>query len=374
MKQGKLLLRASIVGVLLSPWTLSASELQPFWIGANQGGIYAGELDTENGEIHHFRSVFTGIDAYYLVKHPDKPILYAAIRTEGASRLASFYLDPEGNLSLQSELDGRPHGISHVNISPDGRFLGAAYYRTGFAGVYRLDAEGKIDSVLAEAQHTGKGVDTERQEAPHPHWAGFSKNSRYLYVPDLGTDQIWVYRLEEDLSGLKLIQKADAPPGSGPRHMAIHPDLDVAYVSDELSARVSRYELDRETGKLRYLDSMEPAEEAKGEIEHTVSDIRIHPSGRFLYLVNRTFDRVSVFAIADNTGKLVPVEREPVRGTIARNMAIDASGRWALVAGRDSNTLALFEVNTDSGELRYSGHIQYVPTPMAIVFGQSGAR
>ena len=112
---------------------------------------------------------------------------------------------------------------------------------------------------------------------------------------------------------------------------------------------------------------MKAAAEAAGEVEHTVSDIRIHPSGKFLYLVNRGFDRVSVYAIDPHNGELTPVEREPVCGSISRNMAITADGNWALVAGQLSNTLAVFRIDTASGELTYTNQMVSVPTPMSIV-------
>ena len=344
-----------------------AQQSTRFWIGASEGGIWAGELDPGNGHISNFRPVIEGVDGYYIVRHPSKPILYAILRTEGLGSIASYRIAPDGSLTLESELGDRPHGASHINISDDGRFLAVAYFRTGITGLYRLDDEGRITADFAEAQHKGKGPVADKQWAPHPHYAGFSSDTRFLYVPDLGTDHIWVYRVQAEQPMLQLVQKAAAPPGSGPRHMVIHPVLDMVYVSDELPARVSRYALNRETGELRYLDSMPPAPEAAGEVEHTVSDIRLHPSGRFLYLVNRGFDRVSVFSVDQENGELTPVEREPVRGSISRNMAFTHNGQWALVAGQLSNTLAVFKVDTASGELTYVDQMASVPTPMAIV-------
>jgi len=349
-----------------APGTLAAQTAR-FWIGASEGGIYAGELDLGNGHMNNFRPVIEGVDGYYIVRHPTKPILYAILRTDGPGSIVSYRIAADGSLDLESELRDRPHGASHINISDDGRFLAVAYFRTGITGLYRLDDEGGITTQFAEAQHEGKGPITDKQWAPHPHYAGFSSDTRFLYVPDLGTDQVWVYRVQAQDPMLQLVQKAAAPPGSGPRHMVIHPVLDRVYVSDELPARVSRYALDRDNGELHYLDSMPPAPEAAGEVEHTVSDIRLHPSGKFLYLVNRGFDRVSVFSIDERNGELTPVEREPVRGSISRNMAFTADGQWALVAGQLSNTLAVFRVDAASGELTYVDQMASVPTPMAIV-------
>lgn len=361
--------RIALFACLASTPPAAAGDVVQFWVGASEAGIYAGELKRQNGRLGNVRQVIAGIEAHYIVGHPKLPILYAAIRTAGPSRLAAYRIAADGGLTLLNELDSRPHGISHINVSDDGRFLGAAYYRAGVAGIYRLDDDGRLSHGSHEVLHDGASrVDAERQEAPHPHYAGFSPDTRFMYVPDLGTDRVVVYEVDGSGAVLQLVQSVAAPPGSGPRHLAIHPSLDMAYVSDELSATVSRYERDSATGKLRYLDSMPPAPESAGDTNHTVSDIRIEPGGRFLYLVNRGFDRVSVFAIDARDGALMPVEREPVRGSVARNMNFDDTGHWALVGGRDSNTLALFRIDPDSGEMRYAHQVVHVETPMAIVF------
>lgn len=355
--------------LILVPDMASAGDTLRFWVAASGSGIYTGQLETHRGELSDIRQVVAGIEAHFIVKHPNKPVVYAAIRTDGPSRIAAYRADQNGALTLLGELGSRPHGISHVNVSRDGRYLGAAYYRTGMAGVYRLDEDGRITAVISEVRHDGNSVDGERQEGPHPHWAGFSADSRYLYVPDLGTDHIWIYEVLGDQDALRLVQKVASAPGSGPRHMVIHPELNMVYVSDELAARVSSYALDRQSGRLRPVESMARADEAGDLTVHTVSDIKLHPSGHFLYLVNRGFDQVSVFAIDAASGRLMPVQREPVRGSISRSIAIDGSGHWALVAGQASNTLALFAVDAVTGTLSYTRQMAAIPTPMEIAMG-----
>ena len=135
-----------------------------------------------------------------------------------------------------------------------------------------------------------------------------------------------------------------------------------------MQAKVSRYVHNPINGKLTYVDSLASAEEADPEIWRNVSDIRVHPSGKFLYLVNRGFDYVSVFAINNVTGELTPIEREDVRGKVSRNINLDPSGNWALVAGTGSDTLSVFKVNAKNGSLDFSGQVLGIPAPMAIVF------
>jgi 6-phosphogluconolactonase len=42
----------------------------------------------------------------------------------------------------------------------------------------------------------GSRVDAKRQDAPHPHYGGFSPDGRFALVPDLGLDGIVIYRVK----------------------------------------------------------------------------------------------------------------------------------------------------------------------------------
>lgn len=338
-----------------------------FWIASSEDGIYTGELSRQTGKIENLFRSPEASGASYIAKHPNKNVLYAVSRSESGSKVSSYLIQKNGELTLQSALDKRPEGGAHINVSNDGLWLAVAYYSSGVTGVYKLERDGRIETVYDEAQHTGSSANPERQTAPHPHWVGFSDDSRFLYVPDLGTDHIWVYKFGKENAKLRVYQKAAAARGAGPRHLAFHPSLNFAYVSDELQAKVSRYIHNPKNGKLTYVDSLISAEEAGQEGWHNVSDIRVHSSGKFLYLVNRGFDYISVFGINSLTGELRPVEREAIRGSISRNINFDESGRWALVAGTESNTLGVFAVDLASGELKFTGALS-VPSPMAIVF------
>lgn len=362
--------RILLVLLLCPVLTALASETLPsrFWIASSEDGIYTGELHLQTGKIENFHRSPEGPGASYIGNHPNKAVLYAVLRGENGSKLSSWKVQKNGELHPQSELDGRPAGGAHISVSPDGLWLAVAYYSSGTTGLYKLDHDGRITDIADEVVHTGSSVDPERQSSPHPHWAGFSRDSRFLYVPDLGTDHIWVYEFDKQNSRLRVLQKAATPEGAGPRHLAFHPHLKFAYVSDELQAKVSRYIHNPNNGKLTYVDSLPSAEEADPEIWRNVSDIRVHPSGKFLYLVNRGFDYVSVFAINQLTGELTPIEREAIRGSISRNINFDKSGRWALVAGTGSHTLGIFNVDLTSGELHFTEQVLSLRSPMAIVF------
>jgi 6-phosphogluconolactonase len=56
--------------------------------------------------------------------------------------------------------------------------------------------------------------------------------------PDLGLDQIKVYKIEDD-SALKKVADLKLPAGSGPRHIDIHPNNQCFYVFGELDNTIS---------------------------------------------------------------------------------------------------------------------------------------
>ena len=112
-----------------------------------------------------------------------------------------------------------------------------------------------------------------------------------------------------------------------------------------------------------------PAELKAKEKTVSASEIRVHPSGRFVYSANRGHDTISVFSVDPDTGSLTLIEREPVRGATPRNFNLDPSGKWLLAAGQDSHTVAVFQVDSRTGELMYHGTNVSVPAPICILFG-----
>jgi 6-phosphogluconolactonase (cycloisomerase 2 family) len=63
---------------------------------------------------------------------------------------------------------------------------------------------------------------SDRQDTAHLHQIVEGSNGT-LYMPDLGSDRIWIVK-REGASGLKTHGYLTAPPGAGPRHLVISPD------------------------------------------------------------------------------------------------------------------------------------------------------
>src|SRR5204863_5488302 len=96
------------------------------------------------------------------------------------------------------------------------------------------------------------------------------------------------------------------------------------------------------------------------------AEVRVHPSGKFLYGSNRGHDSIAVFAIDPSTGKLNTVGFEPTQGKNPRNFALDPTGTYLLAENMDSDTIVVFRIDQQTGTLRATGQTVAVPKPVCI--------
>ena len=92
----------------------------------------------------------------------------------------------------------------------------------------------------------------------------------------------------------------------------------------------------------------------------------VSPDGRFLYGSNRGHNSLVVYAIDTDTGELALVEHVGVRGDWPRHFTLDPTGNILLVANQRSNNLATFRVNQKTGKLTFTGHTLELPAPVCV--------
>jgi 6-phosphogluconolactonase len=255
-------------------------------------------------------------------------------------------------------------GPCHVDIDTTGKHLLVANYIEGNVSVLPINRDGTIGGPTDIHQHNGSSVDIERQEGPHPHSANLDPNNRFVYVADLGLDEVCVYELLAE-GTLKYREQlsVDVKAGAGPRHFDFHPSGEYAYVINELDSTVTAFSLDG--GKLDPIQTLSTLPKEFADTSYT-ADIHVAKSGRFLYGSNRGHDSIVIFSIDENTGKLTYVSCESTRGIYPRNFEIDPSGLLMLVANQDSDTVLTFNIDQQNGTLERTGHVIDVPYPVCI--------
>lgn len=98
------------------------------------------------------------------------------------------------------------------------------------------------------------GPIADRQNAPHPHQALLDPTGKFILVPDLGADKIYVYAVAEDSLRLTALPPIVVKDGSGPRHVAFafRDGKTFMYLVTELANTIIGYEVTYPPGGIEF--------------------------------------------------------------------------------------------------------------------------
>jgi 6-phosphogluconolactonase len=295
---------------------------------------------------------------------PDKRFLIAAVRSKPYEAYTYAIDKKSGALKLVGK-GPLAESYPYITIDGTGRFLLGASYGANQVGVNPIGKDGKVGAPI-------QVIPTAR----NAHAIRTDNTNRFVFVPHLGTDQMFQFVFDKKSGKLS----ANTPPilqlkqGSGPRHLIVSKDNKFVYLLNELTATVTTLALDAKTGTLKEGDSASAlppdtklgpgmprgAVGAPGQAPRNTdndiwaSDLHLTPNGRFLYAAERTSSTLGGFRIDAASGKLTyvgstPTEKQP------RGVAIDPSGRFVVVSGEKSETISSYAIDAESGALKPLG-------------------
>ena len=331
-------------------------------------GIYAWRFNPASGKLTPAGLVAETPSPSFLAVHPSQRFLYAV--NESSATVSAFAVDrATGRLALLNTVASRGAGPCHLALDRSGKALVVANYGGGSVAAFRVATNGRLGEASAFFQHRGTVALAQRQGGPHAHAVVFSPDNHFALVADLGLDQILAYRF----ATAKGLLEAGAPPfvklapGSGPRHLAFHPNGRAVYVINEISSTITALSYDPSTAAMRELETVSTVpKDFKGE--NNTAEIVVHPSGKFLFGSNRGHDSIAVFEINPASGTLTLRQHVSTQGIAPRNFAIDPTGSFLLVANQRSNNIVLFRINQATGQLDPAGALRDVPTPVCVTF------
>jgi 6-phosphogluconolactonase len=243
--------------------------------------------------------------------------------------------------------------LPYIAHDRTGRYLLGASYGANLVSVNPVKSDGSVGDPL-------QVIPTAR----NAHAIVIDRTNRYVFVPHLGTDQVFQFTFDAGAGRLS----ASTPPvlqleaGTGPRHLVVSPDNRFVYLLNELTATVTT--LAHEAGLLREVSSISalppdsklvpgaPRPHGSDVGNHIwASDVHVTPDGRFLYAAERTTSTIGAFSVDD--GKLAylgstPTEKQP------RGFRIDPAGRFLVASGEKSEMVSSYAIGPD-GRLRHVG-------------------
>ena len=286
---------------------------------------------------------------------PDKKLVYAAMTSVGdvPAAVATLRREKDGSLSLLKTATIRTRA-PYIRADRSGKFLLAAHYGAGEVTMYRI-TDGLVTDEMLDHHVTEKTA----------HCIEVDRSGQFVFVPHTGPNKVYQFRLDPKAG--KLVPN-DPPFVLGPdtenryhepRHIAMHPEFNMAFTSNENGGGITSWKLDPESGRLTRLETLSTLPPGYEESSHA-ADIKITPNGRFAYVSNRDTteraegekmrDTITAVWISLRTGKMKVVGHYAT-AHFPRSFCIDVTGEFLYAAGQKTTELVAYRINRRSGAL-----------------------
>lgn len=332
-------------------------------------GIYSARINLQNGELSELDCAARCVNPSYLAWGPGRNRLYATRETHAGDgpAIVSFDRNDAQQLQLRQTFLLQGEFPCHVAIDDSGRLLTSAQYGSGDIAVLRLAEGGEMIEPAQIIRHSGKGVNSQRQEGPHAHYAAVQSPQEVLLAVDLGLDSLFAYPID-----LKKHHVSERPAfsfqttgGAGPRHLATLPGSNTAYLYCELNDEIYQLTLNASgcecAGVVRAFQDTRSSGSAGAAI-------KIAPDQRHLYVSGRTQSQIAAFEIDQDNRQLQALESVDTGGVCPRDFSIAPDGSFLVVANEKSNNVTSLRRDRISGLLEPTGSSIEVGSPVCIVF------
>ena len=272
---------------------------------------------------------------------PQRKFLFSSLRSTRI--LGSYRVDPAtgkftsvGSTKVLGSL-----AATYLATDRTGKFLFAPSYAGARVDVFAIGTDGSLSAQPVDEILT----------SPAAHSVAVDADNRNVFVPHVQANVVFHFWFEPEKNG-RIIELARSPgsPGSGPRHIALHPSQRWAFTSNESNSTMTLWSIPPSgTGVIKAVQTL-PTIPADFKERNTPADSRVHPSGKFVWISNRGHDSLAGFRFDAETGQMTSLGQTSTEKTPS-SFDIEPSGRFLFAGGEGSGKLAAFSINADTGQL-----------------------
>lgn len=317
-------------------------------------GFYAAKYSFNGKTLETSKlSEFKMQDPSYLSLSGEADVLYAVNENKKHSSVVAY----RNSFTPQILSERRDIGWGPCFLTLGLGTIFTANYGDGSISVFPIDTSGAVKS----SSQIVKFVTGRRRAKSAIHSVmvveGPKTKKPYLVAADLWADKLYLFKIEQDtLKNRKLVSCDTAyfalPSGSGPRNLALSSSDDMVYLICQNSGQIMAFNIDEADGNLLLtLVQTIPASRYDGVAS---ADVKLHPSGKFLYASNRkVHDGISIFNVEEE-GALVKTAYQ-VTASEPRCMAISPDGAFMFVACQKGREVQIFKIDDRTGLLTNTG-------------------
>ncbi|MCO5584922.1 hypothetical protein L7F22_038854 [Adiantum nelumboides] len=315
----------------------------------------------------------------------------AYVTSESENNGTAYVLQKEqGNPLIPSsspwKVIGNKKGYSTAGGGPvascvQGQCLYVANYNSGSAAVIQLNKDGipieqNNDQPASVFQYkvNQTGPVTTRQDHSYAHDAVASPEGKWVYICDLGADQIHHIKATQSSDCSKSIdqqnQSTQLGSGTGPRHLAFYQDKitnkQYAYLTSELACTLTAFEHNPDSGALNIIGkpvlSVPEGTPLGGNQtagpQRTTAELAISPDGKFIYVSDRgdeVEDHITIYKRDQKDGSIEFQKWVKSGGKMPRHFSLSQDGHFFAIAHQTTGNVIIFKRDPQSGDLIKTG-------------------
>ena len=266
----------------------------------------------------------------------NKKHLYSVVEKEDGI-IVEYQREQNGLKYIEKNLSyGK--GPCHIEIAPKNNLLFVSNYIDGYYTIFKINSNGVIGNPIYHK--------IENKKKSHAHCIKVASNGKFFCVVDLGADLLIVYEIKNNI--IKEVDRLKFKNNTEPRHIAICKNI--IYLITEKSCEL--YTIRFKNNKLEILDvkSLLP-QNIKIKDNYTGCAIKVTKDFKNIYTTIRGHNSISVFKIKNN--KIEMVQNINCGGDLPRDLELDKTENYVLVANSDDNKISIFRRDKKSGKLEF---------------------
>lgn len=328
-------------------------------------GLKTYEISEKTGEWTEIQCLKTEENPSYQTLDNEQKYLYSV--HGDITKVSAYKILENGTLEHLNTID--IGGKNPVFITPDktNQYLLVAALQGGAVYVIRREEDGRLGEIVHKTCMEGKTEDS----VSFAHQCIWDQKKEFLFVVTqgrlIGYGQVVVFRFNAEDGTLTKTDTFRAREYDEPRHIAIHPNNRYAYLINEKGNKMTYFRFDDQKGTLQAMQNLPSLPETytgDGQASASILDEK----GEILIGSNRIHESIVLYRIDQETGYMKELGYYPALGLTPRFITFNPDYSKFYLANEDSDTIVEMKLDSDKGQMEYTGRIIPTESPVCITF------
>ena len=328
-------------------------------------GLKVFEISEQTGDWKEIQCLKTEENPSYQTMDLEEKYLYSV--HGDITKVSSYKILEDGTLEWMNTIDIGGKNPVFITVDRTNTYVVVAALQGGAVYVIKRNTDGSLGEIVTTVKMEGKS----EEKHSFAHQCIWDQNKEYLFVVNQarlqGYGMVKVFRFDVTDGSLTETDTYYSREYDEPRHVSIHPNNRYVYLINEKGNKMTYLNFDEKTGKLtarQNLPSLPDTYTGEGQASASLLDKK----GEILIGSNRIHESIVLYRIDQKTGYMRELGYYPSLGLTPRFITFNKDYSKFYMANEDSDTVVEMKLDSEKGQMEYTGRIIPTESPVCITF------